>query len=142
MRDIVSELKMEHANLRNVLETVRSHGIGTQAGRDALHAARKLFVEHIRHEDDTFYPRFRDLSRNDPTRSEIAEKFAAEMTELGAKILAFFEKYKDGGSGMEFAMDFGRMHAVLNSRWHKEEAFLYAKFQELERVDPKVAKIA
>jgi len=54
------------------------------------------------------------------------------MIELGDKILAFFEKYKEGGSGMEFAMDFGRMHAMLNSRWHREEAILYARYQELE----------
>jgi len=131
MTDMVAKLKLEHADLRNVLEQVRTHGIGTQAGREALHAARKLFVDHIRHEDENFYPGFRELTRGDAATGAIADKFAAEMTELGAKILSFFAKYENGGSGMEFAMDFGRMHAALNSRWHKEEAFLYARYEEL-----------
>jgi len=132
MANVVSKLKLEHAELRNVLEQVRAHGIGTQAGRDALHAARALFVDHIRHEDESFYPGFRELSRGDAAQGSIADKFAGEMTELGGKILAFFDKYKDGGSGMEFAMEFGRMHAALNSRWHKEESFLYARYEEME----------
>lgn len=131
MTDIVSELKLEHADLRNVLEQVRSHGIGTQAGREALHSARDLFVAHIRHEDEGFYPGLRTLSRGDASHGDLADKFAAEMVDLGQKILAFFAKYENGGSGMEFAMDFGRMHAALNSRWHKEEAFLYARYDEL-----------
>ena len=131
MTALVTELKLEHAALRTVLEQVRTYGIGTQAGRDALQAARTLFVNHIRHEDESFYPGLRDLSRLDSAVGAIADKFASEMDELGKKILSFFEKYKDGGSGMEFAMDFGRMHAALNSRWHKEEAFLYARYEEL-----------
>ena len=131
MTDIVSKLKLEHADLRNVLELVRAHGIGSQAGREALHAARDMFVKHIRHEDEEFYPGFRALSRGDVAVGAIAEKFSGEMAELGKNILSFFEKYENGGSGMEFAMDFGRMHAALNSRWRKEETFLYARFEEL-----------
>jgi len=131
MTNIVTELKLEHAELRNVLEQVRSHGIGSQAGREALHAARQLFVDHIRHEDESFYPGFREMTGGDMASGAIADKFAGEMGELGKKILDFFDKYKNGGSGMEFAMDFGRMHAALNSRWHKEEAFLYARYEEL-----------
>jgi hypothetical protein len=133
MDHIIARLKLEHAELRNVIELVRGHGIGTQAGRDALQAARKLFTDHIRYEDETFYPEFHRLSHGDPAYGAIADGFAREMKELGAKVLAFFDRYGNGGEGMEFAMEFGRMHAALNSRWHKEETFLYAKYQELAR---------
>lgn len=53
------------------------------------------------------------------------------MVELGSRVLAFFDKYRDGGSGLEFAVDFGRMSARMQSRLHQEEAILYARFEEM-----------
>ena len=89
MTNIVTELKLEHAELRNVLELVRSHGIGSPAGREALHAARQLFVDHIRHEDERFYPGFREMTRGDAASGAIADKFAGEMGGIGQENTIF-----------------------------------------------------
>lgn len=131
MRRIVPQLKHDHAELKAVLEEVRQQGIGTPAGRQTLLAARALFVDHIRREDEEFYPDYRRLARQDPSRAATADQFSQEMVALGGQILAFFDKYRDGGSGIEFAVDFGRMAALLQSRWHKEEAILYARYEEM-----------
>ncbi|MFV3128394.1 hemerythrin domain-containing protein [Niveispirillum sp. KHB5.9] len=131
MSRIVPQLKHDHAELRIVLDRVRQQGIGTAEGRQTLMAARELFVDHIRRENEEFYPDYRELARQDPARAATADQFSQEMVALGDQILGFFDKYQDGGSGMEFAIDFGRMHALLQSRWHKEEAILYARYEEM-----------
>lgn len=131
MNPITSHLKHDHAELKRILEQVRRQGIGTEAGRATLLAARDLFTDHIRREDEEFYPDYRRLALRDPVRAATAEQFAREMVDLGGQILAFFEKYREGGSGLDFAIDFGRMSALLQSRWHKEEAILYARYDEM-----------
>ncbi|MFD2265210.1 hemerythrin domain-containing protein [Lacibacterium aquatile] len=131
MATIVSRLKHDHGALRDVLEKVRLEGIGTEAGRKTLLTARALFVEHIQREDRDFYPDFKRLAHERGGQAATADQFADEMGDLGAQVLGFFDKYKDGGSGMEFARDFGRMHAMLNARLRKEEGILYAKFEEM-----------
>lgn len=131
MRRIVPQLKHDHAELKAILVQVRQHGIGTSTGRQTLMAARALFIDHIRREDEEFYPDYRRLARLDPARAATADQFSQEMVTLGSQILGFFDKYRDGGSGMEFALDYGRMSALLQSRWHKEEAILYARYEEL-----------
>lgn len=133
MATIVSSLKHDHGALRNVLEKVRLEGIGTEAGRRTLLTARTLFIEHIQREDRDFYPDFKRLAQEQGGQAETADHFADEMRDLGGQILGFFDKYKEGGSGMEFARDFGRMHAMLNTRLRKEEGILYAKYDEMAR---------
>ncbi|MFV3076265.1 hemerythrin domain-containing protein [Niveispirillum fermenti] len=131
MGRIVPRLKDDHAELKRVLEDVRRQGIGTPDGQRTLLAARDLFIDHIRRENEEFYPDYRRLALRDPVRAAMAEQFSAEMVELGGRVLAFFDKYRDGGSGLEFAVDFGRMSALLQSRLHKEEAILYARYEEM-----------
>lgn len=131
MARIVPELKHDHLELKHILEEVRRLGIGTAAGRQTLLAARDRFIRHIQREDEAFYPDYRRLARRDPLRAATADQFAEEMRQMGAAILAFFDKYKDGGEGMAFAIDFGRISAQLQSRLHKEEAILYARYEEM-----------
>lgn len=131
MSTLTDRLRHDHADLRSVLERVRDLGIGTPQGRAALLDARALFVDHIQREDAEFYPALRNLARIDPGARAHADQFSAEMTKISGDILAFFDKYRDGGSGLEFAIDFGRMHAMLHLRWHKEESILYARHDRL-----------
>lgn len=128
---LIATLKHDHVELRQIMEKIRIQGIGTPEGRQTLHSARALFIAHIRREDEEFYPAFRALLDRNPNHSGLVEQFSREMTDLGAQILAFFDKYQDGGAGLAFATDFGRMHALLHSRWHKEEGLLYARYVEM-----------
>lgn len=131
MVTIVNRLKHDHGALRDVLDKVRIEGIGTEAGRQTLMTARTLFIEHIEREDRDFYPDFKRLAHQQGTQADTADHFADEMGELGTQVLGFFDKYRDGGSGMEFARDFGRMHAMLNARLRKEEGILYARYEDM-----------
>ncbi|HYG86079.1 MAG TPA: hemerythrin domain-containing protein [Azospirillum sp.] len=131
MTDLVRSLKKEHEQLKELLERVKILGIGTEEGRRALRGARQVFLDHIAHEDREFYPAFLAASAGQPDAGRLATQFAAEMTAISKDILAFFDKYKDGGSGIEYARDFGRLSAALFLRWHKEESVLYTRYAEL-----------
>ncbi|PWC54556.1 hemerythrin domain-containing protein [Azospirillum sp. TSO22-1] len=131
MSDLVRTLKNEHGQLKELLDRVKVLGIGSAEGQRALRGARQVFVDHLAHEDRDFYPAFLAASAGRPDAERMAMQFAAEMTAISKDILGFFDKYKDGGSGLEYARDFGRLSAALFLRWHKEESILYTRYAEL-----------
>ncbi|HEY0837731.1 MAG TPA: hemerythrin domain-containing protein [Azospirillum sp.] len=131
MSALITSLKGEHEQLKHLLDRVKALGIGTEEGRRTLRAARQLFVDHLAHEDREFYPAFLEVSAGQPDVERLATQFAAEMTAISKEILGFFDKYKDGGSGLEYARDFGKLSAALFMRWHKEENILYARYAAL-----------
>jgi len=131
MSDLVRSLKNEHTRLKELLDRVKALGIGTEEGRQTLRGARQVFVDHLAHEDREFYPAFLAAAAGRPDAERLATQFAAEMTAISKEILGFFDKYKDGGSGLEYARDFGRLSAGLFMRWHKEESILYTRYAEL-----------
>ncbi|HYD68267.1 hemerythrin domain-containing protein [Azospirillum sp.] len=131
MSTLISTLKREHDELKDLLDRVKALGIGTEEGRRALRAARQVFVDHLAHEDREFYPAFLEAAAGQPDAERMATQFAAEMTAISKEILGFFDRYKDGGSGLEYARDFGKLSAALFMRWHKEENILYARYAQL-----------
>lgn len=132
MSDLIRGLKAEHDALKNLLDTVKSLGIGTPDGQKALHSARKLFLDHLAHEDRDFYPAFLAASAGQPDAERLAMQFAVEMTAISRDIMNFFDKYQNGGSGLEYGRDFGKLSAALFLRWHKEENILYARYAALK----------
>lgn len=131
MADLIASLKHEHGELKTLLERVKTLGIATEEGRRTLHAARRVFVDHIAREDREFYPAFLAASAGRPDAERMAVQFASEMTAISKEILAFFDKYRDGGQGLDYARDFGRLSAALFLRWRKEEDILYARYTAL-----------
>lgn len=136
MTDLIGSLKAEHGELKALLDHVKSLGIGTAEGRAALNSARDLFQKHLAHEDRAFYPAFLAASAKNPHAARMAKQFADEMTVISRDIMAFFDKYRSGGSGLEYARDFGKLSAALFLRWSKEENILYARFAELSNRAP------
>ena len=45
--------------------------------------------------------------------------------------MAFFEKYEEESSGVDFSVDLGKLLGVLGGRIRKEEMILYKKYDEL-----------
>ncbi|MGQ9368680.1 hemerythrin domain-containing protein [Azospirillum sp. ST 5-10] len=132
MGDLVASLKCEHEALKSLLDRVKTLGIGTAEGRRALCSARQVFVDHLAHEDREFYPAFLAASAGHPGAERMAAQFAAEMADISKDILAFFDRYRDGGEGLAYARDFGRLSAALYLRWRKEEDILYARYAALK----------
>lgn len=133
MTDLIPRLENEHRRLKTLLDEVKAAGLATDAGRRKLRDARQVFIDHIAREDREFYPDFLRAAAGHPDAERMARQFAMEMTAMSKGILDFFEKYRDGGDGLEYARDFGRLSAALFLRWRKEEDILYARYTALKQ---------
>lgn len=132
MSRLVLTLRDQHAQMRHLLDQVRLHGIGSDAGRARLRQARDLIVEHLRQEDAELYPA---LHRHAGTQA-LAQTYAEEMHQLSGEILGFFDSWQQGGGDLAFARHYGRLLALLNRRWTREEVRLYPAYERhCERTD-------
>lgn len=104
-------------------------GIYSEQGKALLVESKNVLISHLQREDRKFEAALMDavLKRN-------LEIFARDMDSISKAALDFFEKYQSGGSGMEFARDFGRLFSVLQMRIGQEERILYAEYLKLTGV--------
>ena len=131
MSNLIDDLKKEHAFIGETLNKVRSLGITSKEGQSTLLAAKSGLLAHLQKEDERLYPVLNKAADNDPNLKQTLQMFAAHMEAISAAALGFFEKYSGGGSGAEFAKDFGNLNAELSMRISREEDILYKRYNEL-----------
>jgi len=129
---LVQELKKEHAAIASALEKASKLGIGTKEGQLELFRAKTLLLNHLKKEDDKLYPSLRSAAKNNDHLKRTLKSFADDMDKISEAALGFFDKYTDGGSGIEFARDFGGLYSKLSMRIRKEETILYDLFDSLD----------
>ena len=121
---LTSTLRHDHAQMRDLLDTVRRHGISSAQGHQYLKQARCLIVEHLQREDTLLYPALRGCAET----QALADAYANEMQELSREILAFFDGMENEHDDLVFARGFGKMTGTLNKRWTREEVRLYPAY--------------
>ncbi|MCP5120139.1 MAG: hemerythrin domain-containing protein, partial [bacterium] len=124
-------LKHEHAVIAETLNKVRGLGTSSKEGQETLLAAQAGLLAHLKKEDEQLYPVLRKEAESDPGLQHVLDTFASEMGAISKGALQFFAKYADGGSGIEFAKDFGQLFAKLSQRISKEENIIYARYDRL-----------
>jgi len=132
MSQLISELKKEHVVIAETLNKVKQIGITSAEGQNTLLAAKKGLVAHLKKEDDQLYAFLNKKAESDASLKRTLDAFVMDMEGITKAALEFFEKYSKGGSGLEFAKDFGRLYAVLSQRIYKEENVVYKKYDELK----------
>jgi hypothetical protein len=85
----------------------------------------------LKKEDEQLYPKLNKEALSNADLKRTLDLFAKDMDKISQDALNFFKKYEGGGSGIEFAKDFGSLVATLNQRIQKEEKIIYAKFKEI-----------
>jgi hemerythrin-like domain-containing protein len=130
MRRLIEELKREHGAIAEALGDVRRLGIGSADGQARLLAARAGLLAHLRKEDLGLYPALRRAAASDRVLQDKVDFFARDMDEISKSAQAFFDRYAAGGSGVEFAADFGTFSSLLRARIHKEENILYPEYEK------------
>ncbi len=77
------------------------------------------------------YPILKNAAEVNKSLNRTLDTFASEMDKITTNALDFFDKYSEGGSGIEFAIDFGRLFGILKNRVYREENVLYQEFDKL-----------
>jgi Hemerythrin HHE cation binding domain len=130
MSKLIEKLKQDHQDLVSYLTEARKVGINSE-GLKKLKSAQVALLAHLQHEDIDMYPVLRRAAAKDPHLKKILDTFAKEMEGITQFAFDFFAKYEDGGSGVEFARDFGKLIADLNNRMNREENILYKEFDRI-----------
>lgn len=133
MSMLVERLKREHGSLVEMLNKVKELGIGSREGQHKLLAAKIGLLAHLKAEDGQLYPAMNQEAKNNESLRRTLDLFARDMEMVSKEALGFFDKYAHGGSGLEFAKDFGRLYTVLSQRISKEEKSLYPEYDKLSR---------
>lgn len=131
MSQLIVELKKEHAAIANILGEVSKQGITSKEGQMKLMDAKKGLLAHLKKEDDQLYPALKRAAQNDKNLGYTLDVYARDMEGITTAAIAFFSKYAQGGSGLEFAKDIGGLFSTLKSRIRKEEDVLYKEYDRL-----------
>jgi hypothetical protein len=130
---LVERLKRDHAFIVDALNKVKERGISSKEGQDTLLSAKTALLAHLKAEDEQLYPPLKKEAEKNDTLKGTLDVFAREMETVSKDALRFFDKYSGGGSGLEFARDFGRLYAALSQRIWREENILYPHYDTLNR---------
>jgi len=132
MSELVEALKKEHVLIKETLNRARKLGISSSEGQNILLSAKDSLLAHLEKEDKQLYSVLNEAAESDTDLKQTLEWFANDMDEISKAALDFFSKYSKGGSGIEFAEDFGKLFATLTLRISKEENIIYQKYDELK----------
>lgn len=131
MSRLIEELKGEHRAIVDLLDKVREIGIGSPAGQQKLLTAKEGLLAHLKKEDEKLYPVLEKAGKSDENLKHTMDLFAKDMATISQAAMDFFQKYSEGGSGLEFAKDYGRLFITLGGRIKKEEDILYREYEKL-----------
>lgn len=126
--ELIRELRSDHARMLATLDRIKAAGVTSEEGQRLLREGKDLLLTHLRKEDERFYPVLHRAAQEDPALRRRLEAFAEDMREVSRNAIDFFDRYAQGGSGLGFARDFGRLYATLRQRQEKEERLLYPEF--------------
>lgn len=130
MSNTINDLKNDHVAFVNFLESIKSLGPEEQK---KLLTLKKAFLDHLKKEDQYFYPALKKAAELDPALKSKLNMFADEMDKISAEVLAFFDRFEKGGTALEFAKDWGRLVFQLKTRMRREEDILHPEFQKLQK---------
>lgn len=132
MSKLINELKSEHQTLVAILEEAKALGISNKEGQAKLNSAKMGLLAHLKKEDNQLYPKLKDEAAKNANVKMLLEVMAKDMDKVSGSAMSFFDKYANGGKGMEFARDYGQLIAALGARMRTEETSLYAEFENLK----------
>ncbi len=131
MSTLIDKLKQEHVHLFQILDEVKALGISSKEGQEKLLSVRNIILAHLKEEDDDLYPPLHKAAEKDDKLKGMLNLFIDEMEEISGTALKFFDKYAQGGTGLDFAKDFGGLVAGLKARMRREENILYTAYNKL-----------
>ena len=133
MSELIEELKKEHSEIIDKLNRVKELGVTSSEGLSTLLSAKACLLSHLQKEDSKLYPVLRKEAENNTWLMSNLDIFADDIDNISNAVIDFFDKYSDGGSGLEFFKDSLDLISILDGRIGKEERILYPEYDKLNQ---------
>jgi len=133
MSELIEELKKEHSKIIDMLNRIKEVGVTSNEGQSILLSAKACLLSHLHKEDSKLYPVLRKAAESNTWLKSNLDIFAADIDNISKIAIEFFDKYSDGGSGLEFFKDSLHLFTMLDGRIGKEERILYEEYDKLNQ---------
>ncbi len=134
MSALIEEFKKEHSEIINGLKECREFGMFTKKGRAKLKSVKVSLLEHLKEEDEKFYPVLWKEAEKNKQLKEGLEIFAKDLGNVSNVAFEIFDRYDKGAVREKYLLDFGELFSVLHRRIRNEEDFLYGEYEKLNKL--------
>jgi hypothetical protein len=131
MSALIEKFKKEHSEIIEALKEVEELGILTKEGQAKLMSVKAALLEHLKEEDEKFYPILRKEAEQNKKLKEELDIFAKDLENVSKVVLEFFDRFDKGVLGTRLLWDFETLIMVLRNRIMNEEIFLYGYFEKV-----------
>ncbi len=134
MSALIEGFKKEHSEIVDALQEVKELGILTKEGQAKLMSVKTSLLEHLKEEDEKFYPVLRKEAEQNKKLKEELDIFAKDFESVSKVVSEFFDKFDKGVLGSRLLWDFETLIMVLRNRIMNEEIFLYGEYEDLNKL--------
>ena len=134
MSALIEGFKKEHSDIVDALQEVKELGILTKEGQAKLMSVKTSLLEHLKEEDEKFYPVLRKEAAQNKKLKEELDIFAKDFESVSKVVLEFFDRFEKGVLGTRLLWDFETLIMVLRNRIMNEEIFLYGEYENLNKL--------
>ena len=134
MSALIKEFKSEHYKIIKVLSEVAEFGVLTKEGQAKLMSAKAILIEHLKKEDEKFYPVLLREAEQNKKLKEGLEVFEKDLESVFSVVLGFFDIFNKGVLGASILKEFEILFMVLRNRMWNEENYLYVEYEELNKL--------
>ena len=134
MSSLTKEFEREHAEIIAMLNEVKELSILSKEGHAKLMSIKEHLLEHLKKEDEMFYPVLYKEAECSERLKATLDLFAMDMDKVSSVVQAFFEKYSEGAFDEEFPVEFERLLAAFKARVKNEEDALYQEYNNIMKV--------
>ena len=133
MSALIEEFKKDHIEFVEALKGVEELGILAKEGQAKLMYLKLSLLEHLRKEEEEFYPVLIEAARHNMKLKEALEVFAEDLDSVSRFVFGFFDRYDKGFLGERLSRDFETLFMVIRSRMENEENILYEEYNKLNQ---------
>ena len=131
MSPLIEEFKREHSEIIDSLKECRELGIFTKKGQAKLISVKESLLEHLKEEDEKFYPVLCHEAEQNKQLKEGLEIFAKDWGNVSSVAFEIFDRYDKEVLVEDLLLDFEALFTVLHHRMRNEENFLYGEYEKI-----------
>ncbi len=133
MSTLIEGFKREHSVIIDALKDARELGFLTKKGQSKLLSVKANLLEHIKEEDEKFYPvLWKEAERNKKLKEGLGV-FAKDWGNVSSIAFGVLDRYEKGVLCERHLLDFATLYTVLHNRMKNEEDFLYGEYEKIDQ---------